>query len=260
MKTALISVGRQLGINNIYSLTKPLIPGKIRNWISENPSLPVVPADDLKQQLQKACKHLASTIGSSAVGDYLEFGVFHGVSLLCMHEVLREQEFHQTRLFGFDSFERRTQVVAVDNKGAGLPVEFVSEYESTCMNLTKHKVDWNKTFLIKGSYPNTLTPRLMNEYKITKASIILIDCDFYSTTKEALNFCIPLIKDTSIIVFDDWSTADDADNNLDEKLAFNEFLAENPQFKAEEFGRYNYHGFPYGQLFNVTNTRQQLNS
>ncbi len=79
----------------------------------------------------------------------------------------------------------------------------------------------------------------------------MIDCDLYSSAKESLNFCIPLIKDTSIIFFDDWSQ----DQYIGEKKAFDEFLRENPHFKAEQFDTYKHNNLPYGRIFSITNTR-----
>ncbi len=80
---------------------------------------------------------------------------------------------------------------------------------------------------------------------ITKASLIMIDCDIYSSAKEFLNFCGPLIEDRTIIFFDDWSQ-----KSQGEGKAFDEFLNENQHIKAEKFGSYK----PYGTVFLVTNT------
>ena len=71
----------------------------------------------------------------------------------------------------------------------------------------------------------------------------MIDCDLYSSAKEALNFCGPLILDEAIIFFDDWAGPLEtslADEQKGEKRAFDEFLQEHPQLKAVRFGTY-YH-------------------
>ncbi len=69
----------------------------------------------------------------------------------------------------------------------------------------------------------------------------MIDCDFYSSAKEALNFCGPLIQDEVMIFFDDWDAGIGlADRDLGEKAAFDEFLREHPDLSAQEFGTY-YH-------------------
>ena len=69
----------------------------------------------------------------------------------------------------------------------------------------------------------------------------MIDCDLYSSARQALSFCAPLIKDQVIIFFDDWGGGGDLhEKNLGEKKAFDEFLQEHPEFKAKNFGSY-YH-------------------
>jgi O-methyltransferase len=79
----------------------------------------------------------------------------------------------------------------------------------------------------------------------------MIDCDMYSSTKDALNFCTKLIKDEAIIFFDGWNRFNLAEKNLGEKKAFTEFLNENPQFKAEEFGSYSYKLKENGKVFKI---------
>ena len=66
----------------------------------------------------------------------------------------------------------------------------------------------------------------------------MIDCDIYSSTKIALDFCAPLIQEQAIIFFDDWNSCNLAAQNLGEKLAFDEFLNKNPDLTAEELGSY----------------------
>jgi len=57
----------------------------------------------------------------------------------------------------------------------------------------------------------------------------MIDCDLYSSAKQALDFCAPLIVGQTIIFFDDWGGGTSLDKeNLGEKRAFLEFLQANP--------------------------------
>ena len=81
----------------------------------------------------------------------------------------------------------------------------------------------------------------------------MIDCDIYSATKEALDFCKPLIKDQCIIIFDDWNSQDNSNVN-GERKAFEEFLHENPFIKSKDFGKYSYFGYPNGEIKLITNT------
>jgi hypothetical protein len=46
-----------------------------------------------------------------------------------------------------------------------------------------------------------------------------------ASTREALDFCAPLIKDQALVLFDDWNTGNPAAKNPGERKAFEEWLA-----------------------------------
>lgn len=223
---------------------KKILPQKIVKWVnslsaSYDPA-PLVVVAELKPQYKKALRLLSRMQSPQNFGDYLEFGVCHGTSLLCMFESLKEERIENVRLFGFDSFEGLPDSAASDLTNNWNPGEFASSLEFTSDRLTKNGIDWKRTVLIKGWYSDTLTPETKAKHRIKKASVIMIDCDLYSSSKEALDFCVPLIQDTTIIFFDDWT-----DEVIGENKAFNEFLKQNPNFQIEEIGKYN----PTGKIF-----------
>ncbi len=176
------------------------------------------------------------------VGDYLEFGVCHGTSLHCMHDTLKDLKLNKTKLFGFDSFEGLPVIDLI--KDGWSSSGFVNSIEFTTKILSSKGINWERTFLIKGWFSETLTKNVIEKYGIKKASLIMIDCDLYYSAKEALIFCAPLIKDTAIIFFDDWEG-----NPEGEEKAFKEFLNEYSQLEALEFDNYE----PQGKVFVVTN-------
>ncbi len=183
------------------------------------------------------------------MGDYLEFGVCEGTSFVCMFQALTELKLNHVRMFGFDSFEGFPAIAAIDIENELQPGECASSLSSTSERLTENGIDWNRTFLIKGWFSDTLNGNLIRDYDIQKASIIMIDCDLYSSAKESFNFCRPLIKDISIIFFGDWSE----DKSIGERRAFEEFLQENGHLKSKLLSRYKNHGVPKGRIFLVTN-------
>jgi O-methyltransferase len=89
-------------------------------------------------------------------------------------------------------------------------------------------------------FADTLTHELVRKYNISKASLIMIDCDLYEGAKQALDFCAPLILDEAIVFLDDWSGGGIGldGRKSGEPLAFDEFLAENTSLRAEEFSSY----------------------
>ncbi len=195
----------------------------------------LVPVEELQKKYREALLLLTGRENAEPLGDYLEFGVYQGTSLLCMYRALKDLGLCHTRLFGFDSFEGLPSSADADESRMWCQGQFRADYEFAEEVLTKAGVDWNRVFLIKGFFESTLNKKIIKKHNIARASVIMIDCDMYLSAKEALDFCAPLIYDEAVIFFDDWNcTGDDGG----EKKAFAEFLRENPHFAPEEFGTY----------------------
>lgn len=173
------------------------------------------------------------------LGDYLEFGVYNGSSLSCMHRALDAAGAKHVRLFGFDSFAGLPLEARHDDGGVWRPGQFSIDYDFTRRFLTEQGVDWSRVHLVKGWFSKSLTPELVQRHGIEKASVIMVDCDMYLSAKTALTFCAPLIRDTAVILFDDWYAGGLAAKNMGERRAFREFMEEHAEFSAEEFGSYN---------------------
>ena len=172
------------------------------------------------------------------LGDYLEFGVFYGNSLISAHRALDSIGARHSRLFGFDSWEGLPPEAAVDDGGYWKPGEFGMDYYVAREYMTQEGVDWNRTTLVRGWFDDTLTDAFARNHGIRKASIIMVDCDIYLSTRTALAFCGPLIQDRAVLFFDDWFAGGLAEKGMGEKKAFDEFLAEHPEFTASDFGEY----------------------
>lgn len=185
------------------------------------------------------------------LGDYLEFGVYNGNALLSAHRAINQVGARHMRLFGFDSFEGLPPEAADEDDGHWKPGEFSMDYHVARRFLTQNGVDWNRTTLVRGWFNQTLTDACIKKHAIKKASMIMVDCDIYSSTKVVLAFCAPLIQDYAVIFFDDWFTAGLAEKNLGEKKAFDEFHADHPEFTASDFGEYG----NFSQVFTVSRTR-----
>ena len=159
--------------------------------------------------------------------------------MVCMHRVLGELGLKSIRIFGFDSFEGLPETASTDDDGYWYPGQFNCDLEITRKILDLENVDWNQIFLVKGWFSDTLNDDLIRKYKISNASVIMIDCDMYLSAKEALRFCSPIIKKEAVILFDDWYSGNRlADRNLGEKRAFDEFLIENPHFQIKKLESY----------------------
>jgi O-methyltransferase len=210
----------------------------------------IVAAEDLTRKYREALLWLRDQEkGAALAGDYLEFGVFNGTSLACMHSVVEELGLEGVRLFGFDSFEGLPETAGLESDGLWSAGQFQLDYEYTRKWLTRQGVDWTRVFLVKGWFKDTLTRELVDNYKLNRAIVIMIDSDLYSSAQEALSFCAPLIADRAAIFFDDWFPL--ADRHMGERKAFDEFMAANPELSAEDRGSYD----ETSKVFYVTRSR-----
>lgn len=202
---------------------------RVKLWGGEDA---LVPEQELREAYTNALTALLARGGPESIGDYLEFGVYTGTSLACMHDASRAIGLSGMRLFGFDSFEGLPAIAAEDDDKQWKPGTFRSDLDLTRAALTKRGVDWDRIELVPGWYDDTLTPETAEKLGLRRASVVMIDCDNYSSAKRALIFCEPLIQEEAILFFDDWNTRELADKNLGEKRAFDELLAAHPDLQA----------------------------
>lgn len=207
----------------------------------KNVHFPLVSAEEIQPKYTMAWERLQSL--GVELGDYLEFGVSRGASMVSMHQVTKRLKLNKVRLFGFDSFEGMPESAEVEDGGEWKPGQFASTIDETRTFLNSYKIDWNRTHLIQGWFEDTLNSATTAQYNIRKASVIMVDCDIYSASKVALNYSLPMIQDYAVIFFDDWRD----DITFGEYKAYSEFLDENKYLKSEEIGTY----APTGKIFLV---------
>jgi hypothetical protein len=200
--------------------------------------LELLPVEALKAAQRQALRYLLHSRGYAPLGDYLEFGVYAGTSLRCMYEVMKEMDLYAPRLFGFDSFEGLPDGAEREDDGRWTPGQFRLGIEVTRAVLRKHGVNLNRVDLKKGWFCDTLTPDLRARRSMRRVSVVMLDCKLHSSTRDALQFCAPLMVDETILFFNDWHTRHLAMKGMGQKRAFEEFLAAHPEFSAERFGSY----------------------
>ena len=188
----------------------------------------------------------------AALGDYVEFGVYHGTSLSCIYEAREAMRLPHMRLFGFDSFEGLPESAASEDDGVWMPGQYRSTLELTRENLRRWGVPDDAVTLTKGWFSETCTPAVRQRLGITKASVIMVDCDLYSSSVDALAFCEPLIHSQAVIVFDDYNASGLADKHMGERRAFDEFLDAHGDLHAERLPGMNYKDKVDPEIFLVT--------
>jgi O-methyltransferase len=210
---------------------------------------PLVPQDEFTACCGNAIRYLRRLGPDTEIGDYLEFGVSRGTALACMAQTLVSADLRHVRLFGFDSFLGLPSVAVQEGgqKQGWMPGDFRSSRFATRRYLSRNGVDLSRVKLVKGWFKDTLTQTTRNRLGILKASLVMVDCDIYSASREALWFCEPLIKDRTVFFFDDWGWRSDI-GEIGQKEAFDEFLGEFRQFSAEPLPAY----LPQARVFLVT--------
>lgn len=189
---------------------------------------------------------------SAASGDFLEFGVYYGTSLACMHQALGELGLAHVRMFGFDSFEGLPASADKEPGSPWRPGQYRSSLGMTRRYLRKRRVPQGRVVLEKGWFSDTLTAEFRERHEIRRASFLMVDCDLYSSTRDALAFAGPLLGPRTVIYFDDWHAAGMAEKGQGERRAFEEFLAANPDLTARELDGLEYKDTGHPKMFMVT--------
>jgi predicted O-methyltransferase YrrM len=172
--------------------------------------------------------------GQLGPGDaYLEFGVYVGTSMACMYRAARRAGASTLRLIGFDSFQGMPP-----DDGLAIPTwqpsQLYADIRLTRANLKRQGIPASRVQLVRGWYEDSLTAETRERLNIDRAAIIMMDCVLESSTRKALEFCAPLIRDRAVIFFDDWSAEGLAERGMGESRAFSDWLAAHPEMIAED--------------------------
>lgn len=192
-----------------------------------------VPEAALERSFEAAIQEVA-TEADGGSPTYLEFGVYVGTSMACMYRAASRSGATGLRLIGFDSFQGMPSDGDRDDVWTWQPGQLYSDLRLTRANLKRLGVPRGRVQLVPGWYEDSLTPETRTRLGLERASIVMVDCVLESSTRVALDFCTPLIRDRTVIFFDDWSASDLADRDLGEARAFREWLAAHPELTAEE--------------------------
>lgn len=197
----------------------------------------------------------AITFGTALRGDYYEFGVFKGHTFWQAQRRAKALGLENMRFFGFDSFEGLPEPRGPDatEEQTFYKGQYACSLEEVRRTLHAHGTDWETAFLIKGYFADSLTAETRRRYGMGKVAIALVDCDLYASSIEALRFMGDMLIDKSILIMDDWSAFDCADDR-GQRRALRDFLEANPQWSAEEWFQY---GAPRGRVFIMHQHSQQ---
>jgi O-methyltransferase len=185
-------------------------------------------------------------------GDYLEFGVFQGESLIEAYRALDgsrrehaaygfnspEYERWQAsppRFFAFDSFEGLPAGTAERQVDYAQGAYSCSEAQFRA-NVARDGVDPSRVITVPGFYDQSLTPDVKRRLKLERAALVMIDCDLYESTVPVLNFLTDLVGQGTILIFHDWFRFKGRPD-CGEQRACREWLARNPHLELIEYWR-----------------------
>ena len=154
-------------------------------------------------------------------GDYLEFGVYKGSSLIQFNNLFKEFSLNDVRMFAFDAFKG----LPSSEGSAFKKGEFHFPKEFFLKRIKKAGVDPGSLIVVEGFFNESLTPRVKKDCKLDKACIIHIDCDLYESTVDVLNFVKELVQDGTVLIPDDYLSFQNEPDPLQhgEEKAFKEW-------------------------------------
>lgn len=195
------------------------------------------------EALSKAFALAQKQANGQPLGDYYEFGLFRGYTFLQAFKHCERLGLKDIHFYGFDSFQGLPAPANdLDSHGDHFfEGQFACSRDKVMANLMENGMQFEKTTLIEGFYEDSLTEGLRSEHDFKPASVILLDCDYYSSTKTALDWLTPYIADGTIILFDDWFSYGESEE-LGQQKAFAEFLETNTGFTSEPLWEFPNHG------------------
>lgn len=179
-------------------------------------------------------------------GDFLEFGVFGGVSLALLADAYRcDPKGVDRRIVGFDSFGGLpTSEESHDRWDAGdcarmhgwHPFLDVGDPVSpdTTLELFR-RCELPPPKLEHGLFEKTLPAAIPSKY--AAAAVVHIDCDLYESTRVVLEGIAPILQEGTLVLFDEWFSHK-GNPNRGESRAFGEFLEEHPEWGARHYRAY----------------------
>jgi len=135
----------------------------------------------------------------SIEGDYIEFGMLNGKTLLHSYKVSKKLNLHKNiNFWGLDSFEG----FPVENHNFYKSENFKSSYKKALKTFNKY----TKVNIVKGFFSESLQISLLDN--VSKLSFVYVDCDIYESSLDIFPYIKKRIQPGSFIMIDDYSSID----------------------------------------------------
>jgi hypothetical protein len=183
---------------------------------------------------------------------YFEFGCHSARTFSAAVNAGKYLGMSDLKLYAFDSFEGlpKTNVNEDGYFKSGMFCTSKTEFKKSLYQKTGVWID--DQYIVEGFYSESLTSEV--QARMPKVGIVHIDVDLYSSTAEVLRFIKPLLVQGTLLMFDDWYCFPGGISK-GERLALEEFLADNVGIKVEPWKAYS----TFGQSFFVSKLFQNQN-
>jgi len=206
--------------------------------ISDICDVTLLPRKELTRVFSAALKSGGYSLDQPLV--YLEFGVFNGSSLACMHNASKEGRFENLKLIGVDSFQGLPDGVEREDEGVWFPGQFSCSKSKTIDCLKRRNLSDRDYHLVSTWFDKWTHEELKQLIGDRTLSVVMIDCDAYSSAKSALDLIEPFISHNTVIFFDDWRLYNLDLMNGGEYRAFNEWRSKHNAISVKKFKSYNW--------------------
>lgn len=188
------------------------------------------------EKLAAIRKAFAYTHLECVEGDYLEFGVFEGTSLVgAMNAYNALNESVPCRFIGFDSFEGLRPDKLYDRPHPLFKdKEFSTIYERVMKRIRRYQKK-NDVRIVRGYFQDTLSPNTFEQLGVAKVRVSLIDCDLKSSAREVFLYSSRYWQAGTVLIIDDFFNYR-GDSNAGVCGAFKEFTAAYPRFSSRDYG------------------------
>lgn len=175
-------------------------------------------------------------------GSYLEFGSHEAntfriaLNTLGMHG----QPNHISHFWAFDSFEGMPEPTGIDKQKIWR-VSMNTTSEESFKKITRK--DAYRVTTVKGFYDKSLPTVSLS--KDQYPALAYLDCDYYTSTRDVLNWLTKYLRHGCLLAFDDWDCYF-ADNDRGQRKAFLEFSSKMvEQFEFVEFMKFDSGGMAF---------------
>ena len=168
---------------------------------------------------------LRNIINQKIYGDIIETGVWKGGTLILVKKILEDCDAKK-KIIGFDTFEEGFEKPGeldkkikygfkkdgnLYNKNFNYKKFENASLDSTLSNIKKNCKNIDDLYLIKGKVENTL-----KEENIKDISFLMLDTDYYESTKFSLEKLYDKVSHNGIIYIDDYGNWKGAKQAVDE--------------------------------------------